>query len=107
MTREYGDAGTYGVLFAQDSIMSVSPPASRKFKVNNYKDDSDLNSVIKENRKFNAKIAAQEMREKKEREFIEKVMKDMESESKVAKKLESYCEELERNRSLRPNERAM
>jgi len=31
----------------------------------------------------------------------------MESEEIVAKKLESYCEELERNRSLRPNERAI
>ena len=54
MTRDYGDSGTYGVFFGQDSIMSESPPASRKFKVNSYKDDSDLNSVIKGNRKFNA-----------------------------------------------------
>jgi hypothetical protein len=47
------------------------------------------------------------MKEKKEREFINKVLREMESEEKVTKRLESYCEELERNRSLRPNERAM
>jgi hypothetical protein len=47
------------------------------------------------------------MQEKKEREFINKVLREMESEEKVAKRLESYCEELERNRSLRPNERAI
>jgi hypothetical protein len=38
MTREYGDAGTYGVAFGQDSIMSEGPTRGKKFQVNTYTD---------------------------------------------------------------------
>ena len=52
-------------------------------------------------------MAEAEQRARAERQLIDNILKEMDSDRKVAKKLESYVAELEANRALKPTERAI
>lgn len=87
--------------------MSESPTRGKRFQVYTYTDQSDLNGVIQANRNERIVLAEAEQRQKAEQELIDKILKEMDGGRKVAKKLESYVAELERNKALKPSERAI